>query len=117
MQGRIDFSRTYASIGHGFAIARPDRLPALPGTGETLSLGMTPGDATAMIAALRGAFAGKIIAAAPGTPDRTFLSAHFRDVATVPDYATAAAFESDLAAGRIDAVMAPVIGLQAYRGL
>ncbi|MCI0431396.1 MAG: transporter substrate-binding domain-containing protein [Rhodospirillales bacterium] len=117
LQRKIDLSRAYASISHGFAIARPDRLPALPGAGQTLSLSLTPADATAMIAALRAAFAGKTIAAAPGTPDRAFLAAHFGDVATVPDYATTAAFESDLAAGRIDAVMAPVIGLPAYRGL
>jgi octopine/nopaline transport system substrate-binding protein len=117
LQQKIDLSRAYASISHGFAVARPDRLPALPGAGETLSLSMTPGDGTAMIAALRTAFSGKTIAAAPGTPDRAFLAAHFGDVASVPDYATTAAFESDLAAGRIDAVMAPVIGLPAYRGL
>jgi len=117
LQRTIDLSRAYASISHGFAIARPDRLAALPGAGETLSLGLTPGDGAAMIAALRAAFAGKTIAAAPGTPDRAFLAAHFGDVATVPDYATAAAFEGDLAAGRIDAIMAPVIGLPAYRGL
>ena len=92
-------------------------LPALPGAGETLSLSMTPADGAAMIAALRTAFAGKTVAAAPGTPDRAFLAAHFGDVATVPDYATIAAFESDLAAGRIDAIMTPVIGLSAYRGL
>ncbi|HUL07470.1 MAG TPA: transporter substrate-binding domain-containing protein [Candidatus Acidoferrum sp.] len=116
LQQRIDLTRAYASISHGFAIARPDRLPALPGGGETLSLGLAPKDGAVMIASLRTAFAGKIIAAPPGTPDQAFLAAHFRDVATVPDYATAAAFESDLAAGRIDAVMAPVIELPAYRG-
>jgi octopine/nopaline transport system substrate-binding protein len=117
LQQKIDLSRAYASISHGFAIARLDRLPALPGTGETLTISLTPADGAAMIADLRTALAGKIIAAAPGTPDRVFLSAHFGDVATVPDYATPATFESDLAAGRIDAVMAPVIGLPAYRGL
>jgi octopine/nopaline transport system substrate-binding protein len=117
LQRKVDLSRTYASISHGFAIARPDRLPALPGAGETLSINLTPADGAAMIAALRTAFAGKTIAAAPGTPDRAFLAAHFGDVATVPDYATSAAFASDLAAGRIDAVMAPVIDLPAYRGL
>ena len=117
IQRKIDFSRAYANVSHGFAIARPDRLSALPGAGDTLSLSLEPGDAAAMIAALRRAFAGKTIAAAPGTPDRAFLAAHFGDVATVPDYATAAAFESDLAAGRIDAIMTRVIGLQAYRGL
>lgn len=117
IQHKIDFSRAYASVSHGFAIARPDRLSALPSAGDTLSLSLEPGDAAAMIAALRKVFAGKTIAAAPGTPDRAFLAAHFGDVATVPDYATAAAFESDLAAGRIDAIMAPAIGLPAYRGL
>jgi len=117
IQRRIDFSRAYASISHGFAIARPDRLPALPGAGETLSLGMTPRDGAAMIAALRRTLAGKIVAASPGSPDRAFLAAHFGDVATIPDYATSADFESDLAAGRIDAIMAPVIVLPAYHGL
>jgi ABC-type amino acid transport substrate-binding protein len=117
IQHKIDFSRAYASVSHGFAIARPDRLSALPSAGDTLSLSLEPGDAAAMIAALRKVFAGKTIAAAPGTPDRAFLVAHFGDIATVPDYATAAAFESDLAAGRIDAIMAPAIGLPAYRGL
>ena len=117
IQRKIDFSRAYASVSHGFAIARPDRLSALPGAGDTLSLSLEPGDAAAMITALRKAFAGKTIAAAPGTPDRAFLAAHFGDVATVPDYTTAAAFEGDLAAGRIDAIMAPVIGLPAHRGL
>jgi octopine/nopaline transport system substrate-binding protein len=116
LQQAIDLTRAYASISHGFAIARPDRLAALPGDGKTLSLGLAPKDGAAMIAALRAAFAGKIVAAPPGTPDHAFLAAHFRDIATVPDYPTAAAFESDLAAGRIDAIMAPVIGLPAYRG-
>ncbi len=116
-QRRIDFSRAYASVSHGFAVIKSGRLSDLPGAGETLSLSLAPRDAVAMIATLRGAFAGKIIAAAPGTPDRAFLAAHFGDVATVPDYATTAAFESDLAAGRIDAIMAPVIGLSSYRGL
>jgi octopine/nopaline transport system substrate-binding protein len=113
IQRKIDFSRPYASVSHGFAITRPGRLSDLPGAGETLSLSLGPGDATAMIAALRTALAGKTIAAAPGTPDRAFLAAHFGDVATVPDYATTAALESDLVAGRIDAIMAPVIGLRA----
>jgi octopine/nopaline transport system substrate-binding protein len=116
-QRRIDFSRAYASVSHGFAVTRPDRLSALPGAGDTLSLSLDPGDGAAMIAALRRAFAGKIIAASPGTSDHAFLAAHFGDVATIPDYTTTAAFESDLAAGRIDAIMAPVIGLPAYRGL
>jgi octopine/nopaline transport system substrate-binding protein len=117
IQRKIDFTRAYASVSHGFAIARPDRVPVLPGAGDILSFSLEPGDAAAMIAALRKAFAGKTIAAAPGTPDRAFLAAHFGDVATVPDYATDAAFEGDLAAGRIDAIMAPVFGLPAYRGL
>ena len=117
LQQTIDLTRAYASISHGFSIARPDRLAALPGGGKTLSLGLTPGDGAAMIAALRAVFAGKIVAAPPGTPDRAFLVAHFGDIAAIPDYPTAAAFESDLAAGRIDAIMAPVISLPAYRGL
>ena len=111
-QRRIDFSRAYANLSHGFAIMKAGRLPDLPGAGNTLSLNMDPDDASAMIAALRTAFAGKTIAAAPGTPDRAFLVAHFGDIATVPDYPTADAFESDLAARKIDAVMAPVIDLQ-----
>jgi len=111
-QQDIDFSRAYASVSHGFAVM-PSRLAGLPGAGETLSLSLGPADATAMIAALRTAFAGKTIAAASGTPDRAFLAAHFGDVATIPEYATTAAFESDLVAGRIDAIMTPVIGLHA----
>lgn len=117
LQQAIDLTRAYASISHGFAIARPDRLPALPGGGQTLSLGLTPGDGAAMIAALRAAFAGKTVAAPPATSDRAFLVAHFGDIATIPDYPSAAAFEDDLAAGRIDAIMAPIIGLPAYRGV
>jgi octopine/nopaline transport system substrate-binding protein len=111
-QRRIDFSRAYANLSHGFAIMKAGRLPDLPGAGNTLSLNMDPDDASAMIAALRTAFAGKTIAAAPGTRDHAFLVAHFGDIATVPDYPTADALESDLAAGKIDAVMAPVIDLQ-----
>jgi len=114
---RIDFSRAYASVSHGFAVIKSGRLSDLPGAGETLSVSLGPVDAAAMIAALRSAFVGKIIAAVPGTPDRAFLAAHFGDVATVPDYATTAAFESDLAAGRIDAIMAPVIGLPTHPGV
>jgi len=117
LQRTIDLSRAYASISHSFAIARPDRIATLPGAGETLSLELTPGDGAAMITALRKVFAGRVLAAPPGTPDRAFLAEHFGDVATVPDYPTAAAFESDLAAGRIDAIMAPVIGLSAFGGL
>jgi octopine/nopaline transport system substrate-binding protein len=117
LQQRIDLTRAYASISHGFAIARPDRVAALPGGGEAISLGLTPSDGAAMIAALRPVFAGKILAAPPGTTDRAFLATHFGDVATIPDYPTADAFENDLAAGGIDAIMAPVIGLSAYRGV
>jgi octopine/nopaline transport system substrate-binding protein len=122
-QRRIDFSRAYASLSHGFIVMKAGRFGDLPGAGDTLSLDMNPGDATAMIAALRAAFAGRTIAAAPGTPDRAFLVAHFGDIATVPDYRTGDAFERDLAAGKIDAVMAPVIDLPslaarpAYRDL
>ncbi len=111
-QHDIDFSRAYASLSHGFAVM-PGRLADLPGAGETLSLSTDPADATAMIAALRTAFAGKILAAAPGTPDLAFLQEHFGDVATVPGYVGSAEFESDISAGRIDAVMAPLIGLNA----
>jgi octopine/nopaline transport system substrate-binding protein len=112
-QRRIDFSRAYASLSHGFVVMKTGRLGDLPGAGDTLSLNMNSDDAAAMIAALRTVFAGKTIAAAPGTPDHAFLVAHFGDIATVPDYQTSDAFESDLAAGKIDAVMAPVIDLQA----
>lgn len=111
-QRRVDFSRAYASLSHGFVVMKAGRIGDLPGAGDTLSLNMNPGDATAMIAALRAAFAGRTIAAAPGTSDRAFLVAHFGDIATVPDYRTGDAFERDLAAGRIDVVMAPVIDLQ-----
>jgi len=83
IQRKIDFSRAYASVSHGSpSRARPPVRPA--GAGDTLSLSLEPGDAAAMIAALRKAFAGKTIAAAPGTPDRAFLAAHFGDIATVP---------------------------------
>ena len=109
----IDFSRAYASMSHGFAVVKPGRLSDLPGAGETVSLSTNPADATAMIAALRTAFAGKTLAAAPGTPDLAFLEQHFGDVATIPDYATVSEFESDLAAGRIDALMDTITRLKA----
>jgi ABC-type amino acid transport substrate-binding protein len=46
------------------------------------------------------------------TPTEPSWSPSFGDIATVPDYRTGDAFERNLAAGKIDAVMAPVIDLQ-----
>lgn len=107
----VAFSEAYAIPRHGFALARSGLLADLRGTGKSLSLEITPGDAQAAIDALRQTLRGRRIGAETGTADLRFLETYLADVATVSGYTTSDAAARDLLQGRLDAIMAPTTEL------
>ncbi len=107
----VAFSEAYAVPRHGFALARSGPLAGLPGTGKSLSLKVTPGDAQATIDALRQVLRGRRIGAVTGSADLRFLEIYLADVATISAYPTSDAAAQDLLQGRLDAIMAPTTEL------
>lgn len=108
----IAFSKPYASAGSGFAIMKEGAIKSLPGTGTRVSL--TDEAATkAAIDELSKLLTGKTIAVQVATIQNDVLTRYLKDVVTIRTYPSGPDTFLDLKAGRVDAVMASAINLNA----
>lgn len=108
----IAFSRPYASAGSGFAIMKEGSIKSMPGTGTRVPL--TDEDAAKKaIEELAKSLAGKTVAVQIATIQNDVLNRYFKDILTIRTYPSGPDTFLDLKSGRVDAVMASQINIQA----
>ncbi|MDX3807279.1 transporter substrate-binding domain-containing protein [Bosea thiooxidans] len=109
----IAFSRPYASAGSGFAIMKEGSIKSLPGTGAPRVPFADEAAAKKAIEELAKPLAGKTVAVQVSTIQNDVLNRYFKDVLTIRTYSSGPDTFLDLKSGRVDAVMASQINIQA----
>lgn len=102
----IDFSNSYGSTGQAFATLKSSPLAAMPSKGEVFSLASNEAGAMAMIEKIKPELQGKIIGVQIASTGAAFVDKYLKDVVEVREYKTTEEHDLDLAAGRVDLVMA-----------
>lgn len=100
----IDFSIAYAGGPHGFMALKSSGLDKMPGGEGDLS--KDEKGAEALIAKLKPLLKGKVIGVQGSTTNSNFAEKYFKDVAEVRLYKTTEQHDLDLAAGRVDVLVA-----------
>ncbi len=100
----IDFSISYAGGPHGFMALKGSGLDKMPG-GEG-NLTKDEKGAEALIAQIKPLLKGKVIGVQGSTTNSNFAEKYFKDVAEVRLYKTTEQHDLDLAAGRVDVLVA-----------
>jgi octopine/nopaline transport system substrate-binding protein len=107
----IDFAGPYAAGPNGFLVAKNSPLAAMPGTGQAYNLSTQQAEAEKAIEALKPVLKGKTIGVQTSTIHSNFADKYLKDVAEIREYKTTEQHDLDLAAGRIDAVLADATAL------
>jgi octopine/nopaline transport system substrate-binding protein len=107
----IDFSVSYAASPNGFLVPKDSPLAKMPGTGQAFSLTTQPAEAEKAIEALKPVLKGKTLGVQTSTIHSAFADKYFKGVAEIREYKTTEQHDLDLAAGRIDAVLADATAL------
>ncbi|WP_243371047.1 lysine/arginine/ornithine ABC transporter substrate-binding protein [Microvirga solisilvae] len=102
----INFSLPYASGPNGFLVAKSSPLAKMPGTGQTFNLATQKEAAEKAIEAVKPLLKGKSIGVQGSTIHANFADKYYKGAAEIREYKTTEAHDLDLAAGRIDAVLA-----------
>ncbi|MEZ0169772.1 lysine/arginine/ornithine ABC transporter substrate-binding protein [Microvirga sp. TS319] len=102
----IDFSRPYAAGPNGFLVPKDSPLAKMPGTGQAYNLTTQPEAAEKAIDAVKPLLKGKTIGVQGSTIHANFADKYYKGTAEIREYKTTEAHDLDLAAGRIDAVLA-----------
>ena len=102
----INFSASYANDPNGLAVPKTSDLAKMPGTGQRFSLNAQEADATKAIEAMKPLLKGKTIGVQGSTTHANFAEKYFKGVAEIREYKTTEAHDLDLAAGRIDGILA-----------
>ncbi|MGO4707287.1 lysine/arginine/ornithine ABC transporter substrate-binding protein [Microvirga sp. 2MCAF38] len=102
----IDFTSSYANSPNGFLVAKSSPLAKMPGTGAAFNLSSQKDAAEKAIDALKPVLKGKTIGVQGSTIHSAFADKYFKGTADVREYKSTEAHDLDLAAGRIDAVLA-----------
>ena len=107
----IDFSNPYAAGPNGFLVSKDSPLAKMPGTGQSFNLSTQQAAAEKAIADLKPLLKGKAIGVQTSTIHSNFADKYLKDVAEIREYKTTEQHDLDLAAGRIDAVLADATAL------
>jgi len=107
----INFSVPYAYAPAGFMALKSSPLTKMPG-GE-YNLAKDPAAAAKAIEELTPHLRGKVIGVQVATTNLAFAEKYFKDAAEIREYKTTEQHDLDLAAGRIDAVIAALSVLKA----
>jgi octopine/nopaline transport system substrate-binding protein len=107
----IDFAGPYAAGPNGFLVAKNSPLAAMPGTGQAYNLSTQQAEAEKAIEALKPLLKGKTVGVQTSTIHSNFADKYLKDVAEIREYKTTEQHDLDLAAGRIDAVLADATAL------
>src|ERR687893_467276 len=96
----IEFSNSYANSPNGFPVAKR------PGTGQAFNLSNQQAPAEKAINDVKALLKGKTVGVQGSTIHSAFADKYLKRTAEVREYKTTEAHDLDLAAGRIDAVLA-----------
>jgi octopine/nopaline transport system substrate-binding protein len=107
----IEFSASYANSPNGFLVAKNSPLAKMPGTGQAFNLSSQTAEAEKAIEAVKPVLKGKTIGVQTSTIHSAFADKYFKGTAEIREYKTTEAHDLDLAAGRIDAVLADATAL------
>jgi len=102
----IDFAGPYAAGPNGFLVPKDSPLAKMPGTGQAYNLGTQKEAAEKAIDAVKPLLKGKTIGVQGSTIHANFADKYYKGTAEIREYKTTEAHDLDLAAGRIDAVLA-----------
>jgi len=102
----IDFAGPYVNGPNGYMVAKASPLAKMPGTGEAYNLSSQQAAAEKAIDATKALLKGKTVGVQGSTIHSNFADKYLKGVAEVREYKTTEQHDLDLAAGRIDAVLA-----------
>lgn len=102
----IDFSQPYGNSPNGFMVAKSSPLAKMPGTGEAYNLSSQQAAAEKAIDAIKPILKGKTVGVQVSTIHSNFADKYLKGVADIREYKTTEQHDLDLAAGRLDAVLA-----------
>ncbi|KLK93283.1 ABC transporter substrate-binding protein [Microvirga vignae] len=102
----IDFAGPYAAGPNGFLVPKSSPLAKMPGTGQAFNLDTQKEAAEKAIDAVKPLVKGKTIGVQGSTIHANFADKYYKGTAEIREYKTTEAHDLDLAAGRIDAVLA-----------
>jgi octopine/nopaline transport system substrate-binding protein len=102
----IDFAGPYVNGPNGYMVAKDSPLAKMPGTGEAYNLGSQQAAAEKAIEASKAVLKGKTVGVQGSTIHSNFADKYLKGTAEIREYKTTEQHDLDLAAGRIDAVLA-----------
>jgi octopine/nopaline transport system substrate-binding protein len=102
----IDFAGPYVNGPNGYLVPKASPLAAMPGTGQAYNLGSQKADAEKAIAAVTPLLKGKTVGVQGSTIHANFADTYLKGTAEIREYKTTEQHDLDLAAGRIDAILA-----------
>jgi len=102
----IDFSQSYGSTGQAFATLKSSPLAGMELKGKVFSLASNEAGAVEALEKLKPLLQGKIIGVQTASTGATFVDKYLKGVVEVREYKTTEQHDLDLAAGRVDLVMA-----------
>jgi octopine/nopaline transport system substrate-binding protein len=102
----IDFAGPYANSPNGLLVAKNSPLAKIPGAGEAYNLSSQQAAAEKAIEAYKPMLKGKTVGVQTSTIHSNFADKYLKGTAEIREYKTTEAHDLDLAAGRIDAVLA-----------
>jgi octopine/nopaline transport system substrate-binding protein len=108
----ISFSRAYANAPNGFVVEKSSPLAKMPLTGERFDLARDEAAALKAIEQIKPLLNGKTIGVQGSTTHASFAEKYFKGTAEIREYKSTEAHDLDLAAGRVDAILADSTTLQ-----
>ncbi len=102
----IDFAGPYVNGPNGYMVAKSSPLAKMAGTGEAFNLGTQQAAAEKAIDASKAILKGKTVGVQGSTIHSNFADKYLKGTAEIREYKTTEQHDLDLAAGRIDAVLA-----------
>jgi octopine/nopaline transport system substrate-binding protein len=108
----ISFSSAYANAPNGFVVEKASPLAKMPLTGERFDLGRDEAAALKAIEQIKPLLKGRTIGVQGSTTHASFAEKYLKGTATIREYKSTEAHDLDLAAGRIDAILADSTTLQ-----
>ncbi|MCG7391924.1 lysine/arginine/ornithine ABC transporter substrate-binding protein [Microvirga sp. ACRRW] len=102
----IDFAGPYAAGPNGFLVEKNSPLAKIPGTGQAYNLATQKEAAEKAIDAVKPMLKGKTVGVQGSTIHSNFADKYYKGTAEIREYKTTEAHDLDLAAGRIDIVLA-----------
>jgi octopine/nopaline transport system substrate-binding protein len=111
----IDFSTPYAVGPNGYLVEKSSPLAKMPGTGKVFDLVKQKAEAQKAIDEVKPLLKGKTVGVQVATNHANFASQYLKGATEIREYKTTEQHDLDLAAGRLDAVLADQTALSATK--